>query len=130
MSKLHHKPTIRVFIDESLGDDYSAASIMEVIEKEGKRQAKIIDSQIWTRYKKNPKPSEAQIWDWYENHSRWVRRVIIEIFGDRICKYHEFSRDCWRYKDPEDPEAWESMAVTPPSPVKIQSLANWSKIKQ
>ena len=60
MSKLHHKPSIRVGIDWGSEDGDAGASIMEVVEAEAKKQAKAIDAQLWPEWRKNRKPSAAQ----------------------------------------------------------------------
>ena len=129
MSTLHHKPRIRVGIDWGVEDGDAGASIMEVVEAEAKKQAKAIDAQLWTEWRKNRKPADAQPGDWYENHNRWRRRVITEVFGDRVCHYIEFCRDCSKFQDPDDPMAWERCDISSQSPMKIQSLAQWARAK-
>lgn len=60
MSKLHHKPSIRVGIDWGVEDEGPGPSMMEIVEAEAKKQAKAIDAQLWAEWRKNPKPSAAQ----------------------------------------------------------------------
>jgi len=53
---------------------------------------------MW-QWKRNPKPRDAEVWDYYDNTQWWSRRLLVQVWIT-VCKYDTYylNEKTWEFE--------------------------------